>query len=78
VTALPCRADPDGWWSNDADDIAEAKRRCLTRCPALEECARAARAERPDGGVWAGRLWLNGKPTTKERPRPGPDRKECA
>lgn len=54
----PCEASPEIWFSDRADDIAEAKAAC-GHCPALNAClelvARIELAHGPQFGVWAAR-----------------------
>ena len=54
MTTPPCAANPELWFSNDANDITEARIICHT-CPFADPCARIALALRPSDGIWAGR-----------------------
>jgi hypothetical protein len=50
---LPCRLDPDVWFSDHARDRDAAARLCRT-CPLREACAEYALTEREEHGVWGG------------------------
>jgi len=47
----PCEADPDLWFSEKAEDIAQAKEACGF-CPVRAECAELGEEE--EFGVWGG------------------------
>lgn len=38
MTDLPCRADPEKWFSSSRAQLGEAIHGCLVHCPRLEEC----------------------------------------
>ena len=60
--ATPCRTnDPDLWFSDDAADIASAKRAC-TGCPRLAACLEGSLDRDEPFGIWGGL-------TAKERRR---------
>jgi len=51
--ALPCRLDPDAWYSDNAHTRDAAARLCRT-CPLLLPCADYALREGEEYGVWGG------------------------
>jgi len=59
----PCR-DDEGWTSEDADERAEAARRC-TPCPVTALCHEAALEMRPTWSVFAGIDWSDRKSRPK-------------
>ena len=59
--STPCQAEPDLWFSNNPDDIFEAKTACST-CPIVNACASMALKLQPSDGIWAGKV-------PDERPR---------
>lgn len=66
------------FFSDDIDDIAEAKRVCAG-CPVMAECLEGALERSEQWGVWGGQLFANGKVVLHKRrrgrppkhPRPG-------
>ncbi|WP_435252205.1 WhiB family transcriptional regulator [Streptomyces tendae] len=50
---LPCRLDPDAWFSTDATERHGAARQCHA-CPLLLACQQHALANREQHGVWGG------------------------
>lgn len=66
------------FFSDELDDIAEAKRACL-RCPLRTACLDRAVSEREQYGVWGGHLFVAGRIVLQKRrrgrppkvPRPG-------
>ncbi|MCI3153201.1 WhiB family transcriptional regulator [Streptomyces sp. GB4-14] len=50
---LPCRLDPDTWFSDNSRERDAAVRLCRT-CPLQQACAEQAIAEREPHGVWGG------------------------
>lgn len=50
--APPCAADPDRWWSTDADDLEASIHECR-RCHVLKPCGQYADAAAEPFGVWA-------------------------
>ena len=48
---LPCRLDPDSWYSDDAGDRNAAVRACRN-CPLQQACAEYALDNREPWGVW--------------------------
>ena len=50
----PCEADPDLWFSEKAEDIAQAKEACGF-CPVRTEWA--GLGEEEESGVWGGMTW---------------------
>ena len=50
---VPCRNDPDAWFSDDPDVREYAAAHCWS-CPVLAECGRFATANQETAGVWAG------------------------
>ena len=54
---VPCRVDPDQWfsWANRTAALAG----CLA-CPRRRRCAQLALDCRPSWGMWAG-IWINGR-----------------
>lgn len=54
---VACRDRTTLFFSDSADDQAEAERICLTECPVLAQCQQWRRAMRPSAGVWAGRAY---------------------
>lgn len=51
---LPCRADPEKWFTRDRQQLGEAVHACRVHCPWLAQCA----GERPAvDGVLAGVLY---------------------
>ncbi|MEM8924550.1 MAG: WhiB family transcriptional regulator [Actinomycetota bacterium] len=69
-----CQAVPDApelFFSEELQDIAEAKRICV-ECPVIAECLEGAVARAEPCGVWGGQLFLNGKILTVKRRRGRP------
>ena len=66
--ALCARWDPELWFSDDPDDINEAKAICRG-CPALDTCLQGAVDRKEELGVWGAQLFRKGRPT-KWMPRP--------
>lgn len=48
---LPCRTDPEPWYSDNASERAWAQRQCFD-CPLQRECAQYAIETREQWGVW--------------------------
>lgn len=83
----PAAEAPTGWenraacqdlataafFSDDLDDIAEAKRFCLG-CPVRTECLDAAVARREQYGIWGGHLFVAGRIVLSKRRRGRPPR----
>lgn len=67
VPELPCRADPELWWSDTREGVEEAKAKCLG-CPIRESCLRVALERREPAGVWGGELLDRGK-VSNRRPK---------
>jgi len=74
-----CRdLDTTNFFSDDLDDIAEAKRVCLA-CPVRSRCLDAAVERGEQYGVWGGHLFVAGRIVLSKRrrgrppkvPRPG-------
>lgn len=67
---VPCRADPDAWTSEDPDERAYAARACVD-CPLIVQCARFARLNAEQFGVWAGidrtRITNPGRPADQRK-----------
>ena len=61
----------DLFFSEQLDDIAQAKRICQI-CPLMEECLAGALARREPWGVWGGQLFQNGKVLAFKRKRGRP------
>ena len=59
------------FFSDDLDDIAEAKRTCLA-CPVRSECVDAAVGRREQYGVWGGHLFVAGRIVLSKRRRGRP------
>lgn len=53
TTGLPCRTDPDRWYSTDPAERHDAARQCH-RCPLLLACMQYALAAGEEHGVWGG------------------------
>jgi len=53
TSGLPCRTDPDRWFSPNAVERASAARECH-RCPLLLDCMRYALNSGEKAGVWGG------------------------
>jgi WhiB family redox-sensing transcriptional regulator len=61
------------FFSDDLDDIAEAKRFCLA-CPVRSVCLDAAVARREQYGIWGGHLFVAGRIVLSKRRRGRPPR----
>ncbi len=61
----------DLFFSEELQDIADAKRICLG-CPVIAECLEGAVARAEPCGVWGGQLFLNGRILTTKRRRGRP------
>jgi len=61
----------DVFFSEELQDIAEAKRICAT-CPAVAPCLEGAIEREEPWGVWGGQLFMNGKVLTVKRRRGRP------
>lgn len=59
------------FFSDDLDDIAEAKRVCLA-CPVRTECLDAAVQRHEQFGVWGGHLFVSGRIVLSKRRRGRP------
>jgi hypothetical protein len=60
----PCESDPARWMDYDErtpPSREEAALMCVG-CPFFEQCSEFADVLKPDAGVWAGRVWIDGKP----------------
>ncbi len=69
-----CRDLPTSlFFSDDLDDIAEAKRVCLG-CPVRVRCLDAAVARGEQYGVWGGHLFVAGRIVLSKRRRGRPPR----
>jgi len=70
---LPCQGDPELYFSDVPQDIADAKSRC-TACVIRAQCLSGARERREPWGVWGGQLFIAGTivQTKPQRGRPGP------
>lgn len=51
---LPCRDEPDAFYSSDATERAYAARQCQQRCPLILACMRYALEGDEQHGVWGG------------------------
>jgi WhiB family redox-sensing transcriptional regulator len=63
----------DVFFSGESQDIARAKRLCLS-CPALIPCLEGALERREPWGVWGGQLFVDGMIVTIKRRRGRPPR----
>jgi WhiB family redox-sensing transcriptional regulator len=61
----------DVFFSHEPQDIARAKRLCVS-CPALIPCLEGALERREPCGVWGGQLFLNGTIVATKRRRGRP------
>jgi WhiB family redox-sensing transcriptional regulator len=82
---LPTREAPIGWeslaqcrdlatsafFTDDLDEIAEAKRVCLS-CPVRTDCLDAAVTRREQYGIWGGHLFVAGRIVLSKRRRGRP------
>ena len=67
-----CRDLPTAaFFSDDLDDISDAKRFCL-RCPVRAECLDAAVARHEMYGIWGGHLFVAGRIVLSKRRRGRP------
>lgn len=60
MAGAPCRRSPELFFSDEAGEIAEAKRICRTQCASdrFNACRSYAKAERIPFGVWGGQTEL--------------------
>ena len=68
---LPCRADPETWFSRATEP--DARQICAT-CPALDACRRAIDTIEADGHVEHG-IWAGETPTERQQRRGATRRK---
>ena len=61
----------DVFFSEELQDIAEAKRTCA-ECPVIAPCLEGAIERREPWGVWGGQLFMNGKVLMVKRRRGRP------
>ncbi|MEV5953752.1 WhiB family transcriptional regulator [Streptomyces sp. NPDC051987] len=54
LAPVPCRLDPDLWFSPDPVDRHYAVRQCRTACPLLLACMRRHATSTERHGVWGG------------------------
>jgi WhiB family redox-sensing transcriptional regulator len=67
-----CRDMPtEVFFSDDFDEVAEAKRTCLT-CPVRTDCLDAAVERREQYGIWGGHLFMAGRIVIGKRRRGRP------
>lgn len=64
---LPCRRDPDRWYSTIAVEQQKAAATCWARCSRVVECLALALAAREEFGVWGGQT-----PAERRRELRGP------
>lgn len=70
--AAVCSDAPTGlFFSDDLDDIAEAKRMCLA-CPMRRRCLDAAVDRGEQYGIWGGHLFIAGRIVLSKRRRGRP------
>lgn len=83
--AEPARETPTGWetmglcrematssfFTDDLDEIAEAKRVCLA-CPVRTDCLDTAVSRREQYGIWGGHLFVAGRIVLSKRRRGRP------
>jgi len=65
------------FFSDDIDDIAFAKRLCVT-CPVMTECLQGAIDRDEQWGVWGGQLLVRGKVVMSKRRRGRPPKEARA
>lgn len=75
---LPCRQNPDLWFSENPRGLEQAKSLCAD-CPLKAECLAGARSRSEPWGVWGGEIFERGEVVARKRgrgrprkhPRPG-------
>ncbi len=74
--AAACRDLPTArFFTDDVDEISDAKRVCLA-CPVRSECLDAAVARREQYGIWGGHLFVAGRIALSKRRRGRPPKRE--
>ena len=65
MSDLPCRADPEKWFSRNYAALGEAVHGCLAHCPRLAEC-------REEPQCTACRIAHNAAGARRKKPKPPP------
>lgn len=68
---LPCRRDPDLFFSETPEGVERAKSLCQ-KCPTRLACLAGAKERREPWGVWGGELFVQGAVVARKRPRGRP------
>jgi WhiB family redox-sensing transcriptional regulator len=75
---LPCQfADADLWFSENPNDLEQAKALCGD-CPLRKECLTEALDRREPWGVWGGEIFDQGVVIARKRPRGRPRKNQAA
>lgn len=74
---LPCRDEPDLFFSESPSEVEHAKSLC-GRCPIRSRCLTGALERREPWGVWGGELFDQGVVVPRKRPRGRPRKSEVA
>jgi WhiB family redox-sensing transcriptional regulator len=68
---LPCRRQPELWFSDSPAEVEQAKRLCK-QCPIRSLCLQGALQRQEPWGVWGGHLFESGRIAPRKRPRGRP------
>lgn len=74
---LPCRSEPDLFFSESPEEVERAKSMC-GGCPVQELCLAGALKRREPWGVWGGELFDDGVVVPRKRPRGRPRKSDVA
>ncbi len=77
AAGLPCRSDPELFFAERPEEVAQAKALCHD-CPVRANCLAGALQRGEPFGVWGGELLLRGAVIPYKRPRGRPRRTEAA
>jgi WhiB family redox-sensing transcriptional regulator len=70
-SGLPCRRQPELWFTESPAEVEQAKRLC-GQCPIRSACLQGALQRQEPWGVWGGHLFESGRIIARKRPRGRP------
>lgn len=74
---LPCRSDPELFFSESPEEVERAKSWCQN-CPIRRSCLAGALERGEPWGVWGGELFADGAIVARKRPRGRPRKSDVA
>lgn len=74
---LPCRSDPELFFSESPEEVERAKSWCAD-CPIRRACLAGALERGEPWGVWGGELFAEGAIVARKRPRGRPRKSDAA